>query len=137
MNGITWIVVDFSVVALFLLLLDVTASVAVVRSDLSRMRKVAQLAVVWFVPVIGAHLVVRFLAESEPQAIPTRWIPNDAINGMLLWALGVTVREATSLGECSAERYLTHIVSDHFHGGEATAVHDSGSSGDGGGHSGH
>jgi tellurite resistance protein TehA-like permease len=135
MRGVTWIVVVLSALALFVVLLDVTATIALVRSqDLSRLRKVAQLAVVWLVPIIGAHLVVRFLYESEPRAIPDRWVPNDAINVVLLGALGVTVREVVNLAESAVEQQVIHAVSGHFSSGEGTAVNDLGSAGHNGGH---
>jgi hypothetical protein len=135
MRGGTWIVVALSAFGLFVLLLDVMATVSLVRSeDLSRLRKVAQLLVVWLVPVIGAHVVVRLLNESEPHAIPDRWVPNDAINAVLLGALGVTAREVLNLAESVVEQQAIHAVSSHFSGGEATSVNDIGSAGDGGGH---
>jgi len=133
MSVSAWIVVLVAALGSFALLLNVLACVALVRAaDMPRRQKIAQCIFAWVVPIIGAHLVVHFLSESEPQAIPERWIPNDIINGMLDSALGVTVRQVAHYSESVLEKEVLDVVSGHFTSGEAVATHDAGGPSGGG-----
>jgi len=137
-KGSTLIVGALAAVATFVVLLDVIATVALIRAtELRRWQKVIQAIFVWTVPVLGANLVVRFLAESEPSAVSVRWIPNETINAVVLGALGVTVKRLAQVSEAVLEQEVIGLVSHHFSSGEAVASHDSVGHSDGGGHGGH
>ena len=67
----------WTVIVLLLLVawlyVNVAAGWSLARATtVSRRRKVAQLLLVWLVPFLGAWLVLHFLADAEPEAIPTR-----------------------------------------------------------------
>ncbi len=56
--------------------LNVLATIAI-RCDatLERTQRIGQLLIVWLVPLIGAPLILRFVNEQSPDAIPKTWIP--------------------------------------------------------------
>lgn len=44
-------------------------------STLGRFQKVGQSLFVWLIPYVGASLVLKFVFEHSPEAIPKSWVP--------------------------------------------------------------
>jgi len=44
-------------------------------ATLEKVQKVGQSIFVWVVPFFGASLVLKFVYEHSPEAIPKSWIP--------------------------------------------------------------
>ena len=44
-------------------------------ATLDRFQKIGQSLIVWFIPYVGAGLVLKFVYEHSPDAIPKTWIP--------------------------------------------------------------
>ena len=59
-----------------LLWLNFLATIAI-RHDktLEQFQRVGQTICVWLIPFIGSTLVLKFVYEHSPKAIPTTWIP--------------------------------------------------------------
>ena len=119
-----------AIVVLAALLLNVMATVSLYRTtQLSHRQKVAQAALVWLIPFIAAWLVLRLLAESDPDAVRRHWTPNDTINEYVYQALGIEARIVTR----QAEAYIENAIAESF---SSHAEHSSGgeSGGADGGH---
>ena len=71
----SWHVAILLVLAAAWLYLGTAATVALTSSlSVPPARKFAQGLLTWFVPFLGAWLVLHILAESEPEALPKRLI---------------------------------------------------------------
>jgi len=44
-------------------------------ATLENAQKVGQSMIVWLIPFVGASLVLKFVYEHSPEAIPKSWIP--------------------------------------------------------------
>lgn len=44
-------------------------------ATLEKVQKIGQSIFVWLIPYIGASLVLKFVYEHSPEAIPRSWIP--------------------------------------------------------------
>jgi len=50
------------------------ATISLFKSnELDRFQKMAQLLIVWILPILGAKLILNLIAESDPDAV--RWVP--------------------------------------------------------------
>jgi len=59
-----------------LLWLNILATIAVKYDHtLNSFQKTAQTVVVWLVPIFGATLILHFVFDHSPGAIPKSWIP--------------------------------------------------------------
>jgi hypothetical protein len=97
-----------------LLVMDIIATVSVLRTrQLSRLQKVGQVAFVWCVPFVGAMLVTHLLAESDPDTVIRRWIPNDTINAYVLQLLTVEARVSLDATRAAAEGAFLDAFSPH------------------------
>lgn len=102
------------VVLLVIAGLDVVATICLLRTEqLSRFQKLAQGAFVWLLPVIGALLVLRLLAESDPDLVRQRWIPNNTVNSYVLQALGVEARVVDRAVGQEIEQFATDALTGH------------------------
>ncbi|HJQ97667.1 MAG TPA: hypothetical protein VJ826_05085 [Candidatus Polarisedimenticolaceae bacterium] len=120
-----------AVVVVALLLINVVATVALYRTlQLSRRRKAAQGAFAWCIPFVGASLVLHLLADSDPDAVHERVIPNDTINAYVLQALGVQARVSLDATRSAIEHAIIDAVSSHVDHSDAPGV-DSSGGGDG------
>ena len=103
-----WVNIIIVVLGAFVIYLSLMATVAILRSDmLTTGQKVAQTAIAWLIPILGARLVIHLLSEQDIEAIPQRWVPNDVINYYVLSALGVPAREMT--------RFAAHVIENEIY----------------------
>jgi len=59
-----------------LLWLNLLASLAIKYDQtLEKVQKVFQSVFVWIIPFVGASVVLHFVYEHSPEAIPKNWIP--------------------------------------------------------------
>ena len=130
MPSINWIVLGLGVIAVIVLYLNVTTTIAVSRSsNLSGIQKLGQIAVAWLIPILGARLVTHFLVEHDIASIPTRLVSNDTVNHYLLTALGVPARHLTSVAKAAIQQEIYEAVSNQLSDKESSET----SAPDGGG----
>jgi len=132
----TWIIVFLVLLGVFVAYLSLMATIGLLRTKtLTVGQKLIQGAIAWFLPIIGARLVVHFLSEQDIEAIPQRWAPNDTVNFYLLTALGVPAREMTRFVSHVIQHEIYESIAEHFtsSSSESGAGNASSSSGEAGG----
>ena len=78
---------------------------------------------------MGASLVMHLLAESDPDVVHQRVIPNDTVNAYVLQVLGVQARASLDATESAFEHAIVDaFTSHHDHSGGGG---ESGGGGDG------
>ncbi len=110
-----WLYACLAVLSAIIIPLNVIACIALYRTDdVGRIQKVAQAAIIWLVPLVGAMLVLRIINEQDEEAVPRRWIPNDTINAYVRSALGV---QARGLNRVARDAIESEIVETFSSGG--------------------
>ena len=95
------------------LVLNAIATAGLVKArPLTTAQRVAQLLVVWAVPFIGALLVIRLLAEQDPDALRRRWTPSRQINEYVNQALGIQAQAATRAARIAIENEIIEAISE-------------------------
>lgn len=86
-------------------------------STLGHFQKVGQSLFVWLIPYVGAGLVLKFVYEHSPEAIPKTWIP---------WPLkGIIYGK-----EAAPNQNRDEVEQDTYYRRDGSSGHD-GASGDG------
>ena len=116
------------VVALIVVSANLMATVALIRtSGLTRFQKVAQGAIVWMLPFVGAFVVLHLIGQSDRASIP-EWIPDPAINRYVFELLGIEGKVVQRAAEQAVEQAIIHSISEHMShsGGGESAGSDGG-----------
>jgi len=117
MESSGWIVVGLGVLGAFVLYLTLMSTVALYRATtLTKAQKLAQLAIAWFIPILGARLVLHFLVQQDVEAIPDQLFPNETIDHYMRVALGIPARETLKLMKSVVEQQIYETVASHFSG---------------------
>ena len=70
------LVVSFYLALLICFWLALVASISLFRDpSLEPSQKFGQLLLVWFIPLLGAWIVLHLINEHSPESIPTKMIP--------------------------------------------------------------
>jgi hypothetical protein len=95
-------------------------SARVIRAaHLSRGQVIAQVAVVWLLPIVGALLVMHFLQENAPTKRQEPWSSPEKINSQLEQVLRPMATGATKAARQQIEQDVVEHFSEHSsqHGG--------------------
>ena len=96
------------------------------QSDVPPIQRRWQIALIWFVPVVGALLVIEMYHPSR-RLRRSKLVTADQINPMVDQALQPLAKEATRAAEGFIEQQVFDVAVDHF-----TDSGGHGGSGDGG-----
>ena len=93
-----------AVLAVVAIAMDTMAAVCLCRtSELTRGQKTAQLVIALALPLFGAWIVLRLLAEADPEAVRRRWTPSDTINAYVFQLLSAEAHSAMQSAEHQVE----------------------------------